>query len=87
MRSLLLFPFLSQLLSLQSLITPSTVVSAGLPSFGFDFVSGVDRRVDRSQYIESPSKMLKQSASLYCSFGLFGLFGLSGLSRVFGLSG
>ena len=35
------------------------------------------------------ARMLKQSASLSCSFGLFGLSGqsgLSGLSRLFGLS-
>jgi hypothetical protein len=33
-----------------------------------------------------PNRMLKQSASLSCSFGLFGLSGLSRLIGLFGLS-
>jgi len=32
------------------------------------------------------SRMLKKSASLFCSFGLFGLSRLSGLFGLFGLS-
>jgi hypothetical protein len=35
---------------------------------------------------QAPSRMLKKSAGLSCSFGLFGLSGLSRLSGLFGLS-